>query len=104
MGLRQVPDLDPGTGARPDHRQRHPHRRFAGSGAGGQVRRPFTPVPPGNHLCPCRHGAAALNAGAVGGRVRGSTAAAGRCLEGRDSQPRGASCRRDAGGDAQAGQ
>ena len=43
---------------------------------------------------------AALDAGRLGGHVRSSTATPGRCLEGRNSQPCGAPCRRDAAGDA----
>jgi hypothetical protein len=36
MGLRQLRDVDPGTGATAGDRQRHPHRWPAGPGAGGK--------------------------------------------------------------------
>ena len=47
---------------------------------------------------------AALDAGAMGRHLRGAAAAAGRCAEGEHARATGHACRRDAGGDARAGQ
>ncbi|NMM21584.1 MAG: hypothetical protein HHJ15_16805 [Rhodoferax sp.] len=79
----------------------HPHCRLTGPGAGGQIQRPFAAVPAGTHFWTCRCGAAALDPGAMGGHLWRAIAAAGGCTQGRNSQPRGLACRRDAGGDAQ---
>ena len=84
VGLRQVRDAGPGAGGAAHHRQGHPHRRPAGAGAGGQVRW-ITCRCTGRRRIFARAGLAiaALDAGAVGRRVRRAAAAAGRCAEGR---------------------
>jgi transposase len=65
--------------------------------------RPPAAVPAGSDLRARRAMAdRALDAGAVGGRVRRAAAAAGGRPGGRAAAPRGAARRRDAGGDAQA--
>ena len=61
--------------------QRNSHRRAAGSGAGGQVRRPFAAVPARRHLCACWPSNTLFDAGCLGGHVRSSTSEPGRCLK-----------------------
>ena len=100
----QLRDAGAGAGGAAHHRQGHPHSGPAGPGAGGQVPRSPAAVPPGSHLRARRPGDRALDAGAVGGRVRRAAAAAGRRADGRAADARRAARRRDAGGDAQAGQ
>ena len=74
MGLRQVPDIDSGTSARADHRQRHPDSRPAGPGVGSQVRGPFAAIPSGGHLRAGRLGHTPFNTRRLGGPVRRAVA------------------------------
>ena len=104
MGLCAVPDADPGAGAGAGDRQGPAHRGAAGPGAGGEVRRSPAAVSPGRHLRARWPGHTALDAGAVGRCLRRAAAAAGRCAEGDAARASSAARRRDAGGDAQAGQ
>jgi hypothetical protein len=104
VGLREVPDADPGASAGPGNRQGNPHGRPPGAGAGGQVRRPPAAVPPGTIFG--RAGLAMSRSTLVRGSApvayacsHWSTRSRKRCC----SHGR-AACRRDTGGDARTGQ
>ena len=101
----QLRDAGPGAGAAARHRQGHAHRRAAGPGAGGQVRW---------ITCRCTGRKRSSSAPAWRSRARrwrsGSASAACSCsrwsmrCSAELLRARGAARRRDAGGDAQAGQ
>ena len=69
MGLRQVRDHHTSAGGRPRHRQRHPHHRLAGPGAGGQVSPITNPLPPGSILVALVW-LSPIHPGAMGGHLR----------------------------------
>ena len=104
MGLCEVPDADPGAGAGAGDRQGRAHRGAARPGAGGEVRRSPAAVSTGRDLRAGGRCDTALDAGAMGRCLRRAPAAAGRCAEGDAARAFSAARRRDAGGDAQAGQ
>src|SRR6185503_13151891 len=100
----EVSDADPGAGARAGDRQGGAYRGAARPGTGGEVRRSPTAVPTGRDLRTRGRGDTALDAGAMGRSLRGASAAAGRCAEDDAARAPGTARRRDAGGDARAGE
>jgi len=70
----------------------------------GKYAGPPAAVPAGGDLRSCRPGHPALDAGAMGGHLRGAAAAAGRGAQGTNAPAPRAACRRDTGADAQARQ
>ena len=67
---RSLRAADPGAGAAARHRQGDPDGGPARAGADREIPGSCAAVPPGRHLRTCRARAAALDAGAVGGRLR----------------------------------
>ena len=83
----------PGAGAAPRHRQGDPDGGPAGAGADRKILGSRTAVPAGKHLRTCRPCAAALDPGAVGGRLRREATAACRGDESDAPDSTGAACR-----------